>query len=100
MIIIETYPDSKVEIRGADNHHVSVILLVTTGGATTTIIGEVIVIMYQHACNGKNTTINSSPQIENYRSIVDDHSIQVGGVQHITTLNIHRIHMSIRGALT
>ena len=55
--------------------------------------------MYQHACHGKNKTIHSSPQIEHYKNIVDDHSINVGGGQHIATLDKHKIPMSIQGGL-
>ena len=43
--------------------------------------------------------MNSSPQIEHYKKIVDDRSIKVGGGQHITTLDKHNIPMSIREVL-
>ena len=60
--VTETHSDRKVEIHGVDNHHISVIPLVTAGGVTKTITGEVIVIMQQHACNGKNKIIHYSPR--------------------------------------
>ena len=47
----------------------------------------------------RKKTINYSPQIEYYKNIVDDHSIKAGGGQHITTLDKHKIPMSIRGSL-
>ena len=55
--------------------------------------------MHQHAHHGKNKTTHYSPQIDHYKNIVDDCSIKVGGGQHITTLDKHKIPMSIRGAL-
>ena len=100
MRVIETRDDRKVDICGVDNHQISSIPLVTAGGVTTTITGEVIVIMQQYSHHGENKTIHSSPQIENYKNIVDDHSIKVGGGQHITTLDKYKIPMSIRGALS
>ena len=55
--------------------------------------------MHQHACHGKNKTTHSSPHIEHYKNVADDRSIKVGGGQHITTLDKHKIPMSIWGAL-
>ena len=43
--VIETHPESKVDIRGIDNHHISAMPLATTGGVTT-MICELIVIMH------------------------------------------------------
>ena len=91
--VIETNPDLKVDTCGTENHQISAIPLVTAGGVTTTTTGKVIVIMHQLACHGKNKTINSSPQIDHYKNIVDDRSIKVCGGQHITTLDKHKIHM-------
>ena len=78
-----------------DNHEITVIPLLTAERATLTITGEVIAIMHEHSCHGKNKTIHSSPQIEHHKNIVDDHSIKVGGRQHITTLDKHKIPISI-----
>ena len=61
--VIAKHPDSTVDVRGIDDHEIASIPLVTTGGVTLTTSGEVIVIMHQHACHGKNKTIHSSPQI-------------------------------------
>ena len=97
--VIETHPDNMVGIRGIDNHQISVIPIVTSGGVTITITGKVIVIMNQCPCHGKNKTIHSSPQIENFKKIVEDHLIKVGGGQRVTTLDKYKIHMYIRGAL-
>ena len=94
--VVETNPNRKVGIRGIDNHHASVIPLATGGGVTATMTDEIIVIMHQCPCHGRNKINNSSPQIEYYKKIVDDHYIKVGGFQHISTLDKHKTHMSIR----
>ena len=98
MRVIETYPDSKVDVRGIktlDLCHPSI----DCRGATTNITGEFILIMHQHACHGKNKTIHSYPQIDRYKNIVDNVSIKVRRVQHIATLDKYEINMNIRGAL-
>ena len=97
--VIAKHPDRTVDVRGIDNHEITHIPLVTAGGVTSTTSGEVIVIMHQHACHGKNKTIHSSPQIEHYENKVDDRSIKVGSGQHTTTLDNYKIPMSIRNAL-
>ena len=89
MRVIETHPNRKVDIRGADNHQISSIPLVTAGGVTATITSKVIVIMHQCECHGKNKAIHSSPQIENYKNIVEDLSIN--------TLDKHKKPAYIRG---
>ena len=71
--------------------------LVTAGGVTTTTTGDVIVIMYLCAYHGKNKTNNSSPYDDHCKNIVDDRSNKVGGGQHVTTLDEHKIPMSILG---
>ena len=43
--------------------------------------------------------MHSLPQIEYYKSIVDDFSIKVSGGKHITTLDKHKIYLYIRGSL-
>ena len=59
--------------------------------------GEVIVIIHQHKCHGKNKTIHSFPQIEHHKNIVDNLSIKVGVGQHFTNLEKHKNPMSILG---
>jgi hypothetical protein len=97
--VIAKYPDRTADVHGIDNHDITSIPLVTAGGVTLTNSGEVIVIMYQHACHGKNKTIRSSPQIEHYKNKVDDRSMKVGRGQHITTLDDYKIPISIRNSL-
>ena len=94
--VIETHANRKFYIHGVENHQISTMPLGIAGGVTATTTGEVIVIMHQHACHGKNKTIYSSPQIEHYKNIVDDCSIKVGGGQHITTLDECKNSMPIR----
>ena len=89
MRVTKTHPNCKVDIRGADDHKISVILLVTTGGVTATTTGKVTLIMHQHECHGKNKPIHSSPNIEHCNNIVDCLSIKVGGEQHIDTWDKH-----------
>ena len=97
--VIETHPDSKVDIRSIDNHQESAITLITAVEINTTTTGEVVAIMHQHACHGKNKTTHSSPQIEHHKNIVDDLSVKAGGGQHVTTLDKYKVPMPIRGAL-
>ena len=61
---IVKYPNRTVDVRDAENHEISPINLVTAGGVTLTTSGEVIIIMHQHACHGKNKDIYSFTQIE------------------------------------
>ena len=56
--------------------------------------------MHQHACHGKNNTINSSPQIEHHKNKVDDTPIKVGGVQQTNTLDNFKLPLSIKNAST
>ena len=55
--------------------------------------------MNQYGCYGKNKHSHSSPQIEHHKSMLDYRSIKFGSRQHITTLDKHKIHIFIRGAL-
>ena len=61
--VIAKHPYTTVDVRGIDNHEIAYIPLVTSGGVALTISGELIIIMHQCACHGKNKTIHSSPQI-------------------------------------
>ena len=61
--VIAKRQDRTVDVRGIENHEIASIPLVTAGGVTLTTSGEIIVIMHQHACHGKNKTIHLSPQI-------------------------------------
>ena len=100
VIVFDNHPDRKVEIYGIDNHNITSIPLVTAEVVTSTIKGEVIVMMNQHAHYGKNKTIHSSPQIENYKNIADALSIKVCGGKYVATAEKHNIPMSILGSLS
>ena len=97
VIVIDTYLDCNVDIRGIDNHEITDIPLETAWGVTSTIIGEIIVILHQHKCDGNNKNIYSSPQIDHCKNIEDDSSLKVGSRQHITTLDKCKMSMIIRG---
>ena len=60
---IAKHSDRTVDIRGIDNYEIISISLVTEGSVTLTTSGDVILIMHQYACHGKNKTIHSLPQI-------------------------------------
>ena len=72
MRVIDTHPDRKADIRGIDSHCVTIISIETARGASTTTIGEVIAIMNQHACHGKNKTIH--PPLDR---ALQEHSIRL-----------------------
>ena len=56
----ETYPGRKVDIRSICNYEINAIPLMTEGGVTSTTSDEVMLIMHQRACHGKNMIIHSS----------------------------------------
>ena len=89
----------QVDVQGIDNHQMTNIQIVTAGGVTRTQRGEVILIMNQYAYVGKGTSIHSSPQMESYKTIVDDRAIKCGGRQLIQTLDGYVIPHSIKNAL-
>ena len=89
----------QVDVQGIDNHQMTNIQIVTAGGVTRTQRGEVILIMNQYAYVGKGTSIHSSPQMESYKTIVDDRSIKCGGRQLIQTLDGYVIPLSIKNSL-
>ena len=65
--VMAKHPDSTVDVHSIDNHEIASIHLVPSGVVALTPSGEVIIIMHQHACYGKNNIIHSSPQIEHYK---------------------------------
>ena len=68
-----------------NNHEITSIPLETVGSVTLTTSGEIILIIHQHVCHGKNKIIHSSHQIEHYDNKVNGRCIKVGGGQHTTT---------------
>ena len=91
--VIAKYADRTTDVRGLDNYEIASIPLVSADDVTLTTSGEVIIIMHQCACHGKNNTIYSSPQIDHYKNKLDDKSIKVGGGQHTTTLDHYKVPM-------
>ena len=97
--VIAKHPDRTAYVSVIHNHEITSIYLVIACGVALNTSGEVILIMHQHACHGKNNTIHSSPQIEHYKNKVDDRSIKLGGGQHVDTLDKHKVTMSVRNTL-
>jgi len=69
--------------------------IATVGGVINTQHGEVIAIMHQYAYAGLGTSIHSSARLEWYNNDVNDQSINIGGLQRITTLEGYVIPLNI-----
>ena len=89
------HPYMTEDIRGIDNHGLTSIPLVTTGDVVLSTSHEVIMIIQQCACNGKNKNIHLFPQIEHCKNNVDNRSIKLGSGQHMTILDNCKVPMSI-----
>ena len=74
--------------------------LVTAGSVSLTTSVEVILMIHQRSCHGKNKNIHSQPEIDLHKNKVDDRSTKLGGNQHTITLDKHKIHMPIRNLLS
>ena len=61
--------------------------------------GYVNLILNEYAYYGKGHTIHSSGQIEWHKNLVDDKSVKVGGMQHITTLDGYAFPLKCTGGL-
>jgi hypothetical protein len=62
----------RVDVTGMDNHRLK---MVDAAAVVESQKGDDVVIMRQYAYHGIHRTIHSSAQIEAYKNIVDDHSI-------------------------
>ena len=80
------------------NSEINYIPIVTAGGVTKTTIGEVIIMMHQHACHVKGSVIYSSEQVDNFKNFVDGDSIKVGGKQHVLS-NYNCIPITINNGI-
>ncbi len=69
--------------------------IATVGGVINTQCGEVIAILHQYAYTGVGTSIHSPAQLEWYKNNVNDKSLKVGGLKHITTLEGYVIPLNI-----
>ena len=93
------HPDRRVDIRGIDNHEINSIKIVKAEEVTSTTLGEVIIIMHQHAYYSKGNTINSSGKVEYFKNFVDDKSIEVGDKKHTLTNDNYTIPITIKNSL-
>ena len=59
MQVIDTIPNSSVDIMGIDNHRVTDVPIVTAEAVINTQKSEVIAIMHRYALLGKGKTIHS-----------------------------------------
>jgi len=84
-----------MDVQGINNCQMTDIPIATVGGVINTQHGEVIAIMHQYAYTGLGTSIHSSAQLEWYKNDVNDHSIKVGGLQRIATLEGYVIPLNI-----
>ena len=97
--VIDSVPNSSVDVMGIDNHRVTDVPIVTAGAVINTQKGEVIAIMNRYALLGKGKTIHSCGQLEHHKLTVDDKSRKVDGNQRITTMDGHVIPLNIRNGL-
>ena len=77
----------KCSITGIDQHQINGLDIVQCAALVNTDHGYVNLILNEYAYYGKGHTIHSSGQIEWYKNLVDDKSVEVGGTQCITTLD-------------
>ena len=89
----------KINISGIDNHEVTGLDVVTAATLLNTSLGKVIGIFNEYAYLGKGSSIHSSGQLEWFKTLVDEKSINVGGTQLITTLDGYSVPLLIRDGL-
>ena len=89
----------KINISGIDNHEVTGLDVVTAATLLNTSLRKVIGIFNEYAYLGKGSSIHSSGQLEWFKTLVDEKSINVGGTQLITTLDGYSIPLLIRDGL-
>ena len=89
----------KIYISGIDNHEVNGLDVVTAATLLNTSLGKVIGIFNEYAHLGKGSSIDSSGQLEWFKTHVDEKSIKVGGTQLITTLDGYSVPLLIKDGL-
>ena len=96
-VIHKTHP--KINIQGIDNHEVTGLDVVTAATLLNTSQGKVIGIFNEYAYLGKGSSIHSSGQLEWFKTNVDEKSVNVGGTQLITTLDVYSVSLLIKDGL-
>ena len=89
----------KCTVTGIDSHELQGLDVVQCAALVETNHGIVNLIMNKYACNGKGHTINSSGQIEWFKTTVDDRSVQVCFKQRICTIDGYAMPLVCRGGL-
>ena len=77
----------KINIQGIDNHEVTGLDVVAVATLLNTSQGKVISIFNEYAYLGDGSYIQSSGQLEWFKTNDDEKSVKVGGTQLITTLD-------------
>ena len=96
--IYRTY--RKINIQDIDNHEVTGLDVVTAATLLNTSQGKVIGIFNEYTYLGKGSSIQSSCQLEWFKTNADENSVKVGGTQLITTLDGYSVPLLIRDGLT
>ena len=89
----------KINIQGIDSHDVTGLDVVTAETLLNTSQGKVIAIFNEYAYLGKGSSIHSSGQLEWFKTIVDEKSVNVGGTHLITTLDGYSVSLLIKEGL-
>ena len=89
----------KCTVTGIDNHELQGLDVVQCAALVETNHGTVNLTMNEYVCYGKGHTIHSSGQIEWFKTLVDDRSVQVGGKQRICTIDSYAMPLTCRGGL-
>ena len=89
----------KCTVTGIDSHELQSNDVVQCAALVENNHGIVNLIINEYACYGKGHTIDSSGQIEWFKSLVDDRSDHVGGKQMICTIDGYPMPFICRGGL-
>jgi hypothetical protein len=77
--VIERHPHRMVDIRGINNHDIT-IPIVSAGAVARSQWGDVIIIMHQYACHPQQgRSIHSSCQLESFANNVNNKSVRTPG---------------------
>ena len=89
----------KINIQGIDNHEVTGLDVVAVATLLNTYQGKVISIFNEYAYLGNGSYIQSSGQLEWFKTNDDEKSVKVGGTQLITTLDGYSVPLLIKDGL-
>ena len=67
------------------DYEINYIPILSTGGFNKTAMGNIIIIIHQHACNSKGQNLHSFGQIDHFKKFSDNESIKVGSKKHVLT---------------